>query len=272
MTHPLTLMAIYAHPDDEAFGTGGTLTKYVQEGVDVHLVMATLGEAGQMANPAVIITEPLGVARERELRRACASYGLKNLHLLGFMDGQTTVAPQSVAVHRLVSLLRQIKPQVVISFGPDGVYGHYDHLAVHRWATAAIQLAAQAEQWPQAGPPHQVAKFYHRATPLKQIEQMEKIIGRTYVLMGGVPFPFVGYSPEQITTIIDVQAYIKQKLQGIRCHASQIAPDSPYLRPDFNLADFPWFWQETFILAQHRADIHRPEAGHPETDLFAGLR
>jgi LmbE family N-acetylglucosaminyl deacetylase len=111
--------------------------------------------------------------RERELRCACANSGVNQLHLLGFIDGQTTVAPQSVAVHRLVSLLRQIKPQVVISFGPDGIYGHYDHLAVHRWVTAAIQLAAQAKPWPETGRPHQVAKFYHRTTPAAQIEYIK---------------------------------------------------------------------------------------------------
>lgn len=123
MTDKLTLMAIFAHPDDEAFGTGGVLSKYAHEGVEVHLVMATLGEAGQVANPAIQLHQPLGAWREQELRRACASYGIHQLHLLGFMDGQTTVAPQSLAVFRIVKLLRQHQPQVVISFGPDGITG-----------------------------------------------------------------------------------------------------------------------------------------------------
>ncbi|HXV97427.1 MAG TPA: PIG-L family deacetylase, partial [Anaerolineae bacterium] len=157
MTEKLTLVAVFAHPDDEAFGTGGTLSKYAHEGVDVHLIIATLGEAGRMADPTVSLTQPLDVIREQELRCACVSYGVENLHLLGYMDGQTTIASQSAAVYKIVRLLRQLKPQVVVSFGPEGVYGHYDHLAVHRWATAAVQLAGEAEWWPGAGPAHQVA-------------------------------------------------------------------------------------------------------------------
>lgn len=272
MTDKLTLMAIFAHPDDEAFGTGGVLSKYAHEGVEVHLVMATLGEAGQVANPAIQLHQPLGAWREQELRRACASYGIHQLHLLGFVDGQTTVAPQSLAVFRIVKLLRQHRPQVVISFGPDGIYGHYDHLAVHRWATAAVQLAAQPDHWPEAGLPHRVAKFYHRAMPQDSIASMEKTTGRTAVPIDGVPFPFVGYPLEQITTLVDVRNYAQHKITGVRCHASQIDPASPYLREDIDLNEFPWFWQETFILAYCREDI-TPVIGPAgtETDLFSGI-
>ena len=126
MTDKLTLLAIFAHPDDEAFGSGGTLTKYAHEGVDVHLVKATRGEAGQVFDPDIRLTQPIGLLREQEMRNACATYGLSGLHFLGYMDGQTTIAPQSDAVYKVVKLLRQLKPQVVLSFGPEGVYGHYD--------------------------------------------------------------------------------------------------------------------------------------------------
>jgi LmbE family N-acetylglucosaminyl deacetylase len=273
MAEKLSLRAIFAHPDDEAFGTGGVLSKYAHEGVEVHLVMATLGEVGQVANPAIQLTQPIGVLREQELRRACAHYGLQQLHLLGFIDGQTTVAPQSLAVLKIVKLLRQYRPQVVISFGPDGIYGHYDHLAVHRWATAAVQLAGQADCWPEAGPVHQVAKFYHRAVPQEAILSIEKTTGRSSVPIDGVPFPFVGYPWGKITTIIDVRNYVQHKLRGVRSHASQIAPDSPYLQENFDLDSFPWFWQESFILAYCREDI-RPvlSANGKEIDLFSGVR
>jgi LmbE family N-acetylglucosaminyl deacetylase len=273
MAENLTLVAIFAHPDDEAFGTGGTLSKYAHEGVDVHLVIATLGEAGRVADPGISLTQPIDVIREQELRCACASYGVKNLHLLGYMDGQTTIAPQSAAVYKIVRLLRQLKPQVVVSFGPEGVYGHYDHLAVHRWATAAVQLAGEVERWPGAGPAYQVAKFYHRAMPQEQVAQAQKITGRSAVLMDGIPFPFVGYPLEKITTIINVSDYTQNKLKGIRCHVSQIDPASPFLQESFELADNPWFWQETYILARYQSDLAldiSPE--RKENDLFAGLR
>jgi LmbE family N-acetylglucosaminyl deacetylase len=272
MTDKLTLVAIYAHPDDEAFGTGGTLSKYAGEGVDVHLITATLGEAGQIANPNLELNEPLGVLRERELRNACARYGV-TLHLLGYTDGQTTIAPQLVAVYKIVRLLRELKPQVVMSFGPEGIYGHYDHLAVHRWATAAVELASDPGQWPEAGPPHEVAKFYHRAMLEEQIEQIEQINGRNFVPIGGIPFPFAGFPQEQITTIVDAGDYARAKLEGIRCHASQLHPDNPYLRNDFDPAEHPWFSKEAFILARHRPDLQLVrQPGEKETDLFAGLR
>ena len=272
MTNKRTLLAIYAHPDDEAFGTGGTLSKYAQSGVDVHLITATLGEAGQVANPNIELTEPLGVVRERELRNACACYGV-TLHLLGYTDGQTTIAPQMVAVYKIVKLLRHLKPQVVMSFGPEGIYGHYDHLAVHRWATAAVELASKSDWWPDAGPPYEVAKFYHRAMLEEQVAQLEQINGRNFVSIDGIPFPFSGYPEERITTIIDVREYAQAKLEGIRCHASQVHPESPYLREDFDPADQPWFGKEAFILARRRADIElRMPADGKEDDLFAGVR
>ena len=187
----------------------------------------------------------------------------------GYVDGQTTVVPQREAVYKIVKLLRQIKPQVVITFGPDGVYGHYDHLAVHRWATAAIKLAAENECWEDAGPVHQVSKFYYRALPQQQVDQMIETMGRDYVPMDGVPFPFVGYPMEQITTVIDVSQYAMAKLRGIRCHASQLAPDA---YTEDNTTD-AWLTQETFILAQCQPGISTGISnGQKENDLFAGLR
>lgn len=267
MTNKHTLVAIFAHPDDEAFGTGGTLIKYARQGVETHLIMATLGEAGGVANPAVEPTSPFSVLRRRELGRACEIYGA-NLHLLGYLDGQTPMAPPSEAVYKIVRLLREIKPQVLISFGPDGIYGHYDHLIVHRWATAAVTLAADAERWPELGPAHQVAKFYHRALPQAQVDNMEERVGYNSVSMDGVPFPFVGYSPEQITTVIDVREYAHLKLRAIRCHASQIHPDTPLMQEDFEPTAHDWFWQESFILARS----HGVAVQGQEDDLFAGVR
>ncbi len=274
MAEKLTLVAIFAHPDDEAFGTGGTLAKYAHEGVEVHLVMATLGESGQIANPAIQPAEPMGVFRERELRNACEAYKIAGLHLLGYMDGQTTIVSQSGAVYKIVKLLREIQPQVVISFGPEGIYGHYDHLAVHRWATAAVELAGDSERWPEAGPPHQVAKFYHRAMFEEQVAQLEEISGRKYVPIDGVPFPFAGYPPEKITTVIDVRDYAEAKLTGIRSHVSQLGPaNNPYLQDEFDLATHPWFTQEAFILARHSPNLEVTlPSTDKEDDLFAGLR
>lgn len=264
-----TLMAIFAHPDDEAFGTGGTLAKYAHEGVDVHLVTATLGEAGQMASSDITLTAPLSLLREQELRCACEQYGGITLHLLGYMDGQTAIVPLSLAVYKIVKLIRQLKPDVLFTFGPDGIYGHFDHLVVHRWTMAAITLAAQADKWPTAGAAHEVSKVYYRVLPEEQVERMTQTLGQRSVPMDGeVPFPFVGYPPEQITTIIDVHEYAEAKLKGIRCHASQLGPHIPYLQKEFDYRTDPSFSEETFQLVQ--SSVERPST-EKEADLFAGL-
>jgi LmbE family N-acetylglucosaminyl deacetylase len=265
-----TLVAIYAHPDDEAFGSGGTLTKYTREGVAVHLIMATRGEAGRSANPAITVTQPMSLLRERELRQASEHYGLAGLHFLDYMDGQTAIVPPSEAVYKIVKLLRQLKPQVVLTFGPEGVYGHFDHLVVHRWATAAVELAAQADRWPETGPAHQTLKLYHRATPQIQVEQMQERFGRTSVPMDGIPFPFAGYPPEAITTTLDVHDYAQLKLEAIRCYASQVHPDMPYFKEGFDPLTIPWFWQETFILAKNPNILPLP-TGAKEDDFFARI-
>ena len=91
--------------------------------------------------------------------------------------------------------------------------------------------------------------------------------------MDGIPFPFIGYSMEQITTVIDTRPYIQTKLKGIRCYASQINPDmTPYLQNDFDPAANPWFWQETFILARTADDVRLVWDDEKENDLFAGVR
>ncbi len=273
MTEKLALMAIFAHPDDEAFGTGGCLIKYAQEGVETHLVMATLGQVGQIQNSTVTTNGPISLLREQELRCACKHYNLSQLHLLGYMDGQTTIAPQAEAVHKIVKLIREVKPQVVVSFGPDGIYGHYDHLAVHRWATAAVMLAGDAERWPDAGPPFQVAKFYHRARPEMDVQRMKQELGASHIMMDGVPFPFIGYPIEQISTIVDISDHAETKLNAIRCHASQFSSEAPFFQTDFDWTQNPSLGQETFILAHHRPDIKvKWTATEKEDDLFAGLR
>ncbi len=273
MTEKLTLAAIFAHPDDEAFGTGGTLTRYTSEGVDVHLIVATRGEVGSVVNPTVAPTQPKSLLRERELRCACGYFGIRHLHLLGYMDGQTAVVPPSEAVYKIVKLLRQIKPQVVLSFGPEGIYGHFDHLVVHRWATAAVELAANSERWAEAGAAHQVAKFYHRAMLQQHIDQMNEANDRVNVSMDGVPFPFVGYPLDQITTVIDIHDYAQAKLEGIRCYASQINPEvMPFLQEDFDPISNSWFGQEMFILAQIRDGLSPMSKNGKEDDLFAGIR
>src|SRR5512136_1653190 len=115
-----TLLAIFAHPDDESFGAGGTLAKYAAEGTRVALICATRGEAGiEGMSP-----EEAGQVREQELRTAAATLGLAEVRFLGYGDGELAQADPERVVAQLVSAMRDIRPHVVITFGPDGISGH----------------------------------------------------------------------------------------------------------------------------------------------------
>jgi len=265
-------MAVFAHPDDEAFGTSGTLTKYAAEGCDVTLVTATRGEAGQIAEPDLATPANLPDVREHELRCACEIYGIHPPRFLDYQDGQLPLVNQGQAVGKLVRLIRELRPQVLITFGPDGIYGHYDHIAAHRWATIAVNLAAAPDCFPDqlAGEcePHQASKVYYRVLPEEQVEAMAEGGGPAAVMMDGVPFYFVGHSPDEITTVIDVSDYLDAKLRGIRCHATQVGRHSRFSETPDEVTREIWFQRESFILAH--STVGWPEG--IEADLFAGLR
>src|SRR6266545_3609994 len=156
MATNLKLMCVLAHPDDESLGMGGTLAKYAAEGVETYLVTATRGErgrygdSGERPGPDVI-----GKTREAELRAAAKELGLREVEILGYPDGALDTVDPAAAQKTIAGHLRRVKPHVVITFGPDGAYGHPDHVAISQLTTAAIVGAA--------GQPHAVSKLYYIA-------------------------------------------------------------------------------------------------------------
>jgi LmbE family N-acetylglucosaminyl deacetylase len=269
----LTLMAVFAHPDDEAFGSGGTLTKYAAEGCDVYLVTATRGEAGEIAEPDMATPANLPYVREQELRCACQIYGIHPPRFLEYQDGQLPIVNQGQAVGRLTRIIRELRPQVLITFGPDGIYGHYDHIAVHHWTTIAAELAGDPgcfpEQLEDTCKPHRVSKVYFRTLPEAQVAAMADEEGKpAAVMMDGVPFYFAARREDEITTVIDVSDYVEAKLRGIQCHATQVGRHNRFSDMPDEVMHERWFRHEHFILA--RSTVNPPRG--METDLFAGLR
>lgn len=265
----LTLMAVLAHPDDEAFGIGGTLAKYAADACDVHVVAATRGEAGRIRDPSLANKANLPQVREEELRCACAVYGVQPPHFLDYVDGQLPIVHQGQAVGKIVRLIREIRPQVLITFGPDGIYGHYDHIAVHRWTTIAYDLAADPNCVPDlvttSCVTHQVQKLYYQVLPQEAVDILSPEGKPATVLMDGVPFPMIGWPRDKITTIIDIHAQLATKFKGLGCHATQVdVSDMPQQLDEM----LHMLGQETFVLA--RTAVGWPEG--VETDLFWGLR
>jgi LmbE family N-acetylglucosaminyl deacetylase len=260
------LLAVFAHPDDESFGCGGTLARYAAEGYRVHLVTATRGEAGEIAEGVQANKANLAEVRERELECACAALRIEKPHHLGYIDGQLAIVHQGQAVGKLVRLIRTLRPQVILTFGPDGIYGHYDHIAVHRWATIAVKLAADRLCFPDsdACELHQVAKLYYTVLPDEFLAHLAPAGEVPSVMMDGVPFPFTAWKREAITTWIDIAPYVQAKMASIRCHATQVGGSSI----ETNEEELLSLAREPFVLAS--STVGWPDG--VEDDLFARIR
>ncbi|MFW6182790.1 MAG: PIG-L deacetylase family protein [Chloroflexota bacterium] len=233
-----TLAAILAHPDDESFPIGGTLARYAQEGVDVHLIVATLGEAGIAGKSA---TEAAAI-RRTELQRAGNELGVKRIHYLEFQDGRLAHTRDAEGHARLEAAFRQITPDVVITFGPDGISGHPDHVTVSRWATAVFDKLSQEETGPD--------RLYYIA-PSEATQQgcgvapPDEAVGR--------PVAF-----------IDIGNYLEQKVRAAQQHASQNPPFSG--APEEEAKELAC--HELFRLAR---PWKAANGADPEVDLFAAL-
>lgn len=237
------LLAIFAHPDDESFGTGGTLARYAAAGVRVTLVCATRGEAGEIADPSLATPETLPRVREEELRCAARALGIAEVVLLGYRDSGMAGAPANrhpralvnvpaeEVVPRLVSVMRRTRPHVVITFEPNGVYGHPDHMAVHRHAVTAFHAAGDGSRYPDQGEPWQPARLFYTALPRSFFRQMRARLEAIGVEVDAFRhFEEAGWPDEQLHVALDVSATLKAKWAALECHRTQFGPDHPFRR------------------------------------------
>src|SRR5215472_5431470 len=167
--HPMRILGVFAHPDDESFCAGGTLASYVASGAEVMVVSATHGEAGQIRSAGVATRHTLGQVREQELSLACQRLGVQHAVCLDYGDGRLQEVDQDVLIGELVEIIRSFRPEVVITFGPDGGYGHPDHIAISAATTAACVRSGDSHQFPEqiaAGlAPHRPEQLYHSHFP-----------------------------------------------------------------------------------------------------------
>lgn len=277
------LLGAYAHPDDEQ-GVSGLMRKYASEDVDVTLVCATRGEAGEIAPGVNATPENLGQVREDELRCAAEKIGVNNVYFLNYRDsGMMGTAennhPQCLwqanliqVAENLVRLIRRHKPHVILTFDPNGGYGHPDHIKIHQAATIAYYVAGDARIFPeqiQEGlPAWTPLKLYWGAFPRSRFAKFAELLEKQG---SEIPVPMReflkrGLPDEVITTRIDVAKYVDLKLNALYCHASQMNPDSIFVKIPLEIRR-EGLKTETLIRAESRLT---PPQG-VEEDVFAGI-
>lgn len=286
------LLLVHAHPDDECIATGATMAKYADAGAQVTLVTCTLGEEGEVLLPelshlASDQEDALGLHRREELAAAMAELGITDWRLLGgpgrFRDSGMVGTPPNerpdsfwrtdllVAAAELVPVIREVRPQVVVTYDDFGGYGHPDHIQAHRVTHYAIALAANPNFRPELGAAWTVQKVYWTAFPRSIV-----VAGIEAMKAQGVDDEFTSMDPNDlpfacddalVTTAIDATAYLPRKMAALRAHGTQVSVDGGF----FALADnvgAEAFGVEYFRLANGTPVI--PDGATREDDLFAG--
>ncbi|MGY1592874.1 N-acetyl-1-D-myo-inositol-2-amino-2-deoxy-alpha-D-glucopyranoside deacetylase [Geodermatophilus sp. SYSU D00708] len=294
MTADRRLLLVHAHPDDETINNGATMARYVAEGAAVTLLTCTLGEEGEVLVPELELLAPdhadqLGGYRIGELGAAMAALGVTDWRFLGgpgrYRDSGMMGTPANdkprafwradldEAVGHAVAVVREVRPQVVVTYDENGGYGHPDHIQAHRVAMRAVEAAADPGFRPDLGPAWEVAKVYWCCMPrsvLRQGIEAMRALGEAspFDSLGEVDeIPFA-VPDELVAAAVDGKAYADRKDAAMRAHATQITVDGPFFALSNNLG------QEVLGTEYYR--LVRGERGPVgpdgwEDDLFAGL-
>jgi len=284
------LLLVHAHPDDECIATGATMARYVAEGAGVTLVTCTLGEEGEILLPDVAHLaadqeDRLGEHRQGELAASMAALGVTDWRLLGgagaYRDSGMIGTPSNErddcfwradllkAASDLVGVIREVRPQVLITYDDFGGYGHPDHIQAHRVSMYAVILAAATSFRPDLGPAWDVAKVYWTAFPKSVmragIEALRAVGDESdFASMDPDDLPFA-VDDDLVTTAIDGSAYLDAKMAALAAHATQVSVDGGFFALSNNLGS------QAFGTEYFRLIKGAPGSGAPETDLFAGV-
>jgi LmbE family N-acetylglucosaminyl deacetylase len=269
MGSTLKLLCVLAHPDDESLGLGGMLAKYASEGIETHLITATRGERGWFADDSTYPgLEALGKDREAELLAAARVLGIRRVYFLDYIDGELDQVDPGQAVAKIVGHVRRVKPQVVISFGPDGGYGHPDHIAISQFTAAALVCAADPNYVHSAGlAHHRVSKLYYTLVTKQWLEVYQAIFGDVVMHIDGVERRGVAWPDWAITTRIDTWRYWRTVWQAVCCHRLQLPAYHKLEQVSEEQSRVLWGAQTAY-----RAFSLVNGGRTVETDLFGGLR
>jgi N-acetyl-1-D-myo-inositol-2-amino-2-deoxy-alpha-D-glucopyranoside deacetylase len=290
------ILLVHAHPDDETINNGATMARYVAEGASVTLLTCTLGEEGEVLVPeleqlAADQADQLGGYRIWELRGAMDALGVTDVRFLGgpgrFRDSGMMGTPANEnprafwnadldeAVAHAVAVVREVRPQVVVTYDENGGYGHPDHIQAHRVAMAAVDAAADPAYRPDLGEEWSVAKVYWNAMPRSVLQRgidALKAAGEESFFEGvesadDIPF---AVPDEEVAAAVDGRGFVSHKDAAMRAYPTQIMVDGPFFALSNNLG------QEVLGTEYYRLVRGKrgPSGGDPhgwEDDLFAGL-
>ena len=278
----LSVLGCFAHPDDEGFGSGGSLAMFTSRGAQVTLVCATNGDVGEISDPSLATPDTLHEVRQEELREAMKVTGIQDVRFLGYrdsgMDGTSDnnhprslyQAPTDEVAGQIVEVIREVRPSVIITHDPTGGYGHPDHLAVHRGTTEAFKAAGDANfTGPDTSREQQVwvpSFLYYVCFPRRNFRKM----WQTMIDLGIEP-PFaslevdtIGSPDEAVTTTIDVTPYVEIKTDSLARHRTQMDPNGAFAQLPNDLMN-EMMSTEYFTFAVSQGD-------QPGFDLIASLR
>ena len=248
MENERTLLFVFAHPDDESFLVAGVAGKYHPRGVRLILVTATDGTAGKRGDPPICTQEELAAVRAEELRAAAAILGIHHAESLGYKDKELAAAPHQRIREQLVGVIRSFRPDIAISFDPNGTNLHNDHIAISRYASDALAAAADPRWFPAAGEPHQVRRLLW--TPPLPVWEAARV--SNLATEPGIDFA------------IDIRPWRQQKSTALRAHRSQhISIDRVFFsQPDV---------ERLLSVETFRQAWGPPLARRPCPDLFEGM-
>ena len=302
MTADQRLLLVHAHPDDETIGQGATMAKYVAEGRSVTLVTCTGGEMGEILVPelahlAADREDGLGEHRRGELADAMKELGVTDHRYLGGFgtyrdsgmkwheDGHAVAADDihenafwhadlTEAANHLVSVIREVRPQVLVTYDQFGGYGHPDHIQAHRVATYATSLAAVPSYRKDLGEAWDIPKVYWGAMSESRMRAGLRALrdaGDTTSFEGmdpDGPLPHFVTADEDLAAVVDATEHVDKKMAAMRAHATQISLDGPFFALSNNQGDVAWGLEFFRIAKGRQGEVNEDGL---ETDLFAGL-
>jgi N-acetyl-1-D-myo-inositol-2-amino-2-deoxy-alpha-D-glucopyranoside deacetylase len=243
------LLMIFAHPDDESFGFAGTMLALADAGVKMSLIVATRGEEGEILVPGLATKENLGEVREGELRAAMEIVGIDDIHFLGFRDSGMAGTPPNHDPRAFVNQdvnkvaatiadsIAELRPTIILTYGPDGIYAHPDHIMVNTVAWPAVLKAGEDGRW-------KTPNLYFSAAPKERMRRMAELPNGPFASMDPDLVASLGMPASEITTWIDTTPFADRKREMLMAHRTQVGEEGPFnqLPPEMRRI---WFSVET---------------------------